>query len=71
VIARQNEAVALYTLRGGHTMFSLLVCASLAVQTASAKNTLTGMVRNEAGRPLRHANVFISTAAPRQGTGVL
>jgi hypothetical protein len=44
----------------------------LAVALPSATpTTLTGMVRDEAGRPIAGANVFISTAAPRQGVGVL
>jgi hypothetical protein len=41
-------------------------CVSLATPTK-----LTGTIRNEAGRPIAGANVFISTAAPRQGVGVL
>ena len=41
-------------------------CVSLATPT-----TLTGMVRGESGKPIAGANVFISTAAPRQGVGVL
>jgi hypothetical protein len=39
-------------------------------QTASP-TTLTGVVRDEVGRPVVGASVFISTAAPRKGTGVL
>jgi protocatechuate 3,4-dioxygenase beta subunit len=40
------------------------------IQPASAA-TLIGTVRDDAGRPIAGANVFISTAAPRKGVGVL
>jgi hypothetical protein len=44
----------------------------LAVVTqVPSPTTLTGTVRDEAGRPVAGANVFISTAAPRKGVGVL
>ena len=44
----------------------------LAVVTQpAAPTTLTGIVKDDAGRPIAGANVFISTAAPRKGVGVL
>jgi hypothetical protein len=44
----------------------------LAVVTQpSTPTTLTGIVQDDAGRPIAGANVFISTAAPRKGVGVL
>jgi hypothetical protein len=42
----------------------------IATQPAST-TTLTGTVRDDIGRPVAGANVFISTAAPRKGIGVL
>jgi hypothetical protein len=43
----------------------------LMVVTQPASPTLTGTVRDDTGRPVAGANVFISTAAPRKGVGVL
>jgi hypothetical protein len=44
----------------------------IAVAIPSATpTTLTGMVRDESGKPIAGASVFISTAAPRQGVGLL
>jgi hypothetical protein len=44
----------------------------LAVVTQpSTPTTLTGIVQDDAGQPIAGANVFISTAAPRKGVGVL
>ena len=44
----------------------------LAIVTQpGSPTTLTGAVRDDAGRPVAGANVFISTAAPRKGVGVL
>jgi hypothetical protein len=33
--------------------------------------TLTGVVADKAGRPVPKATVFVRTAAPRKGVGVL
>jgi hypothetical protein len=49
---------------------SRLILLAVATQAAPATN-LTGVVRDEAGRPIAGADVFISTAAPRKGVGVL
>jgi hypothetical protein len=49
-------------------MLVLLVVAGLA---ADARPNLTGIVQDEQGRPLAKATVFIRTAAPRKGVGVL
>jgi hypothetical protein len=47
----------------------MLVAASL---TASPQLlNLTGTVQDTAGQPLANATVFIRTAAPRKGVGVL
>lgn len=44
----------------------------LTIVTQSASTTtLTGIVRDDEGRPIAGATVFISTAAPRKGLGVL
>lgn len=43
----------------------------LVVGQATSPTTLTGVVRDEMGRPIVGASVFISTAAPRKGVGVL
>ena len=43
---------------------------AIVTQPPSA-TTLTGGVRDDAGQPLAGAIVFISTAAPRKGIGVL
>lgn len=50
-------------------MYLLFAVAYLAAEPA--KPTLTGVVRDDAGRPLARATVFIRTAGPRQGVGVL
>jgi hypothetical protein len=57
-------------------MTVLLTCAILtstawAAPTVTSGVELTGLVRNEHEGPLAGATVFISTAAPRQGVGVL
>ena len=41
------------------------------VNQTTSPTTLTGVVRDEMGCPVVGANVFISTAAPRKGSGVL
>ena len=50
-------------------MLPLVVTAALAAPPADT--TLTGTVTDKAGRPLSGATVFIRTAAPRKGVGVL
>jgi hypothetical protein len=47
-------------------MLALWTCLVAVSQT-----TLTGTVQDEQGKPLAGATVFISTAAPRKGVGVL
>ena len=37
----------------------------------AAKPDLTGVVRTQAGQPITNASLFISTAGPRQGPGIL
>jgi hypothetical protein len=48
----------------------LPILLTIATQPAFT-TTLTGMVQDDTGRPVAGANVFISTAAPRKGVGVL
>jgi hypothetical protein len=48
----------------------LSILLTVVAQQASA-TTLTGAVKDDRGRPISGANVFISTAAPRTGVGVL
>jgi hypothetical protein len=50
--------------------FWLPILLTIVTQPASTA-TLIGTVRDDAGRPVAGANVFISTAAPRKGIGVL
>nr|AHZ45658.1 dioxygenase [uncultured bacterium] len=49
-------------------MFGLLLASTLAFPQTL---TLTGVVQDAAGKPLAGATVFIRTAAPRKGVGVL
>ncbi len=51
-------------------MLALWMCLAAVTQTP-APWTLTGTVQNDQGRPLAGATVFISTAAPLKGVGVL
>ena len=51
-------------------MLGLLAAVALAAEPAP-KPSLTGTVRDDAGRPLANATVFIRTAGPRHGVGVL
>jgi hypothetical protein len=51
-------------------MYLLLAAACLAPDPAP-RPSLTGTVRDDRGRPLAKATVFIRTAAPRKGVGVL
>ncbi len=48
----------------------LPILLTMVTQPVSA-TTLTGTVRDDSGRPVAQANVFISTAAPHKGVGVL
>jgi hypothetical protein len=48
-------------------MLALVVAAALAPKGL----TLTGIVTDKEGRPLPGATVFVRTAAPRKGVGVL
>jgi hypothetical protein len=52
-------------------MIPLLIAIALAGDPASKGPTLSGIVEDAMGRPLPKATVFIRTAAPRQGVGVL
>jgi len=54
-------------------MYALLVFAVFGVAGTPGQErpTLTGVVQSDAGQPLTGATVFISTAAPRKGVGVL
>ncbi len=51
-------------------MLHLLV-AFAVTQSSTAGPTLSGVVRDDAGGPISVATVFIRTAAPRKGVGVL
>jgi hypothetical protein len=52
-------------------MKSLCPFLLASVHLIATPTTLTGVVRDDGGRPVAGANVFISTAAPRKGIGVL
>jgi hypothetical protein len=52
-------------------MLAFVVAAALAPEPAAKGLTLTGVVSDKAGRPLPGATVFVRTAAPRKGVGVL
>jgi hypothetical protein len=52
-------------------MFALLVATALSAELAPKGLTLTGVVKDKAGRPVAKATVFVRTAAPRKGVGVL
>jgi hypothetical protein len=53
-------------------MLALVAAACLAADPApAARPTLTGVVKDASGQPLASATVFIRTAAPRHGVGVL
>jgi hypothetical protein len=52
-------------------MFALLAVACLSADPLPARPTLTGIVRDDSGRPLAKATVFVRTAAPRHGVGIL
>jgi hypothetical protein len=49
-------------------------CLALPAEAAPAAPTgtvLSGVVQDDKGRPVVGATVFVSTAAPRKGVGVL
>jgi hypothetical protein len=52
-------------------MLTLLAACVIADPAAPNGATLTGVVRDSQGRPVARATVFIRTAAPRKGAGVL
>jgi hypothetical protein len=52
-------------------MLALLVAAALSAEPTPKGVTLTGVVQDKAGRPVPKATVFVRTAAPRKGVGVL
>ena len=53
-------------------MYALLAALAVAANPAeSASLRLTGTVQDEKGQPVAKATVFIRTAAPRKGVGVL
>jgi hypothetical protein len=52
-------------------MFRLLIAAAVAGNPNPGGLTLSGVVQDAGGRPLVKATVFIRTAGPRQGVGVL
>jgi hypothetical protein len=54
-------------------LVTLLVLATVAavITQTSERPAITGVVQSDAGKPLKGATVFISTAAPRKGVGVL
>lgn len=55
-------------------MYLWLAAACLAADPAPSsaqRPTITGVVQDERGRPLAKATVFVRTAAPRKGVGVL
>jgi len=49
----------------------LLVALAADPAPAAERATLTGVVKDDQGRPRVGATVFIRTAAPRVGVGVL
>jgi hypothetical protein len=55
------------------TLFTLaaLAVSFLPAAKVNARPNLTGIVQDDKGKPLAGATVFISTAGPRQGVGVL
>lgn len=51
-------------------MFAVLVAAALSAPPPAGL-TLTGVVADKNGQPVKGATVFVRTAAPRKGVGVL
>jgi protocatechuate 3,4-dioxygenase beta subunit len=54
-------------------MLALILAAALPAAPVPTHQgmTLTGTVKDKAGRPVPKATVFVRTAAPRKGVGVL
>jgi hypothetical protein len=52
-------------------MLALVLAAAISAEPSPKALTLTGAVKDRAGRPVPGATVFVRTAAPRQGVGVL
>ena len=52
-------------------MLALLVAAAISANPPAQGLTLTGVVQDQAGRPVPRATVFVRTAGPREGVGVL
>jgi hypothetical protein len=54
-------------------MFGLIVLTLVGVYCTQdqLRPSIIGVVEGDAGKPLKGATVFISTAAPRKGVGVL
>ncbi len=52
-------------------MLTLLLAVAISADPAPQGPTLRGVVQDKAGRPVAKATVFIRTAAPRRGVGVL
>ena len=52
-------------------MLQTFIVAILVAQSPVKGPTLTGVVKDPSGLPLAKATVFIRTAAPRHGVGVL
>lgn len=50
---------------------ALFTAYALAAETDPTGLTLAGVVQDDQGHPLVGATVFISTAGPRQGVGIL
>ena len=50
---------------------SFLVLAAQGEASGGRPVTLSGTIADEQGRPLARAKVFIRTAAPRKGVGIL
>ena len=51
-------------------MLALLITIAFSADP-TAKPAITGVVQDDKGRPVAGATVFVRTAAPRKGVGVL
>ena len=59
-------------LAGPFLLMSLLLVLLPASQLAAADTpNLTGVIKSQGGQPLAGASVFIYTAGPRVGSGVI
>jgi hypothetical protein len=52
-------------------MLHAIAIALTLIQFPAKGAALTGVVKDDSGRPIAKATVFIRTAGPRQGVGVL